>query len=31
MISFYLIMFVLPALIIAAVFYLAIKDARKDG
>jgi len=31
MISFYLIMFVLPLLIIAAAFYLAKKDARDDG
>jgi len=31
MISFYLIMFALPLLIMAAAFYLAKKDTRKDG
>ncbi len=31
MISFYLIMFVLPALIIAAAFWLAYKNGRHNG
>jgi hypothetical protein len=31
MISFYIFMFALPTGIILLAFYLAIKDARKDG
>ncbi len=31
MASFYFVMFVLPAIIIAAAFWLAKKDAKGDG